>query len=40
MALNHIMFKNDYIIVHNINNQWHMSLWHMHAQDREGWLSP
>ena len=34
------MFKNNYIIVHNTNNQWHMSLGHMYAQHMKGWLSP
>ena len=34
------MFKINYIIAHNINNQCHMSLGHMHAQHMRGWLSP
>ena len=34
------MFKINYIISHNINNQWHMSQGHMHGQHKGGWLSP
>ena len=34
------MYKINYIIAHNINNQCHMSLRHMHEQQKRSWLSP